>query len=122
MQMARARQGSIINISSAAAQLGSAGRSNYAAAKAGLLGLTRSAARELAGSNIQVNAVCPGFIESRMTEGYNDAKCKDLMRDIPSRRFGNPDDVAEVVGFLASGNATYITGQSISVDGGLYMG
>ncbi len=120
--MARQRRGKIINIASDAGRLGSAGRSNYAAAKAGLAGFSRAIARELAASNVQVNTVSPGFIESRMTAGINEKKKKDLLREIPARRFGTPADVAELVVYLASPAANYITGQEISVDGGLFMG
>ena len=122
MPMARARGGRIVNIASDAGRLGAAGRSNYAAAKAGLVGLTKSAALELASSNVQVNAVSPGFVESKMTEVINDAKRKDLMRRIPARRFGQPEEIAELVAYLCSPLAAYLTGQEISIDGGLYIG
>lgn len=121
MIMARQRQGKIINICSDAGRLGGAGRANYSAAKSGLAGFTRALARELAGSGVQVNAVSPGFIESRMTADINDAKRKELLRAIPARRFGRPEEVAELVAYLATGGG-YITGQEISVDGGLFMG
>ncbi len=122
MIMARQRRGKIINIASDAGRLGGAGRCNYSAAKAGLAGFTRSIARELGGSNIQVNSVSPGFIESRMTADITGPKKNEILRNIPARRFGTPADVAGIVAFLASPAADYITGQEISVDGGLFMG
>ena len=122
MTMARGRWGRVINITSDAGRLGSANRSNYAAAKEGLVGFTRSVARELAGMGVRVNAVSPGFVETAMTAGINDRKRKELLKEIPTRRLGQPQDVAELVAFLASDRADYITGQVISVDGGLFMG
>lgn len=122
MPMARQRWGRIVNMSSDAGRLGSANRSNYAAAKEGLVGLTRSAARELAGLGIRVNAVSPGFIDSAMTATINDKKRQELAKDIPVRRFGRDSEVAELVCFLCSPAVDYITGQVISIDGGLFMG
>lgn len=122
MVMARQRQGRIINVSSDAGRLGGAGRSNYSAAKAGLAGFTKAVARELAGSNIQVNAVSPGYIETPMTADLDESKRKALAREIPGRRLGTPIEVAALIAFLASDAAGYITGQEISVDGGLFMG
>ena len=122
MTMARQRWGRIVNITSDAGRLGSANRSNYAAAKEGLVGFTRSVARELAGVGVRVNAVSPGFIETTMTAGIKDPKRKDILREIPVRRFGRPEEVAALVCFLCGAETDYITGQVISVDGGLFMG
>lgn len=117
--MTRARQGAIINITSIVGLIGNAGQANYAASKAGLIGLTKSVAREVAGRNIRVNAVAPGFIESDMTAELSD-KIKDAMKgQIPMKRFGNPEEVATVVTFLAE--QEYMTGQVLSIDGGMAM-
>ncbi len=122
MPMARQRWGRIVSLASDAGRMGSANRANYAAAKEGLVGLTRSAAREMAGLGIRVNAVSPGFIESPMTANIPPIKMKDILREIPTRRLGKPQDVAVLVAFLCSDEADYITGQVISIDGGLFMG
>ena len=122
MPMARQRWGRIVSLASDAGRMGSANRSNYAAAKEGLVGLTRSAALEMAGLGIRVNAVSPGFIESPMTANIPPVKMKEVLRQIPTRRLGKPQDVAALVAFLCSDEADYITGQVISIDGGLFMG
>lgn len=122
MPMARQRWGRIVNMASDAGRLGAANRSNYAAAKEGLVGLTRSAARELAGVGVRVNAVSPGFIDSAMTAVINDKKRQELCKEIPVRRFGRDSEVAELVCFLCLPTVDYITGQVISIDGGLFMG
>lgn len=122
MVMARQRFGRIVNIASDAGRLGSANRSNYAAAKEGLVGLTRSVAREMAGLGIRVNAVSPGFIETRMVADISEARRKELLKSIPVRRLGRPEEVADVVAFLCTERADYITGQVLFVDGGLFMG
>ncbi|HEY3379498.1 MAG TPA: 3-oxoacyl-ACP reductase family protein [Armatimonadota bacterium] len=120
--MLRLKWGRIINISSDAAHTGDVRRANYAAAKAGLLGLTRALAREVAGQGITVNAICPGMIETELTGGMEDSRREGLLRGIPAGRFGTAEDVAALAAFLASPDAGYITGQDLSVDGGLHMG
>lgn len=119
--MARARWGRIVNISSVAGLVGDASRGNYSAAKAGLLGLTKAVARELGRGGVTVNAVCPGLIESRMVDGMGEARARDLLARIPMRRFGTPQEVASLVRYLVSDEASYITGATITVDGGLAM-
>ena len=120
--MLKARAGRIINVSSISAGLGNAGQSNYAAAKAGMEGFTRSLARELAGRNITVNAVAPGFIDTDMTRAMSPQRRHDLVARIPLGRMGDTRDVAAAVTFLASPRAAYITGQTLHVNGGLLMG
>ncbi|MCK4894632.1 MAG: 3-oxoacyl-[acyl-carrier-protein] reductase [Calditrichia bacterium] len=119
--MIKQRYGRIINIASVVGLIGNPGQANYAASKAGIIGFTKSVARELASRNITVNAVAPGFVETDMTEKLNEQQKETLLRNIPMKRFGRPEDVAKVVGFLSSKDADYITGQVINVDGGMVM-
>jgi 3-oxoacyl-[acyl-carrier protein] reductase len=119
--MSRQRKGRIINITSVVGLMGNAGQANYCSAKAGLIGLTKSAARELAGRNVTVNAVAPGFIESDMTKSLSEDVVKAYLENIPLKRLGSAEDVAAAVAFLASADAAYITGQVLSVNGGMYM-
>ena len=119
--MARQRSGRIINIVSVVGQMGNAGQANYCASKAGLMGLTRSNARELAKRNITVNAVAPGFIATAMTDALPEQKRQELVAQIPLARLGSADDIAYTVLFLASEQAGYITGQVLGVNGGMYM-
>ena len=121
MNMARQRWGRIINMASDAGRMGSANRSNYAAAKEGLVGLTRSIARELAGLGVRANAVSPGFVETNMVSNITDKRRAELYREIPCRRFAKPEEVAALIAFLCSDDADYITGQVISINGGLCM-
>lgn len=113
------RAGRIINLSSVTGVLGNAGQANYAASKAGVIGLTKSMARELASRNITVNAVAPGFIATDMTAAMTEAAKEATLAQIPLKRVGEPKDISETVAFLASDKASYITGQVISVDGGM---
>ena len=118
----KTRRGRIINITSVVGATGNAGQSNYAAAKAGVIGFTRALARELAGRAITVNAVAPGFIDTDMTAGLSDKQRELLLADIPMKRLGTAHDVAAAVAFLASPAAAYITGETLHVNGGMYMG
>ena len=119
--MLRQRAGRIINISSVIGLIGNAGQANYAASKAGLIGFSKSVARELASRGITCNVVCPGFIETDMTKGLSDELSKKLLGEIPLQRLGQPEDIAGVVAFLSSPAASYITGQVLTVDGGMVM-
>jgi 3-oxoacyl-[acyl-carrier protein] reductase len=119
--MMKQRYGRIINITSVVGASGNAGQANYAAAKAGVAGMTRALARELGSRNITVNCIAPGFIETDMTAGLPDAQQKALLAQIPLGHLGKPQDIAHAVSFVASPNASYITGQEIHVNGGMYM-
>ena len=119
--MVKARYGRVVNLSSVVARMGNAGQANYAAAKAGLEGMTRSLAAELAARNITVNAVAPGFIETDMTEALSDAQREEMLKRIPANRLGSVDDVAALVAFLCSDQAGYITGETLKVNGGMYL-
>jgi 3-oxoacyl-[acyl-carrier protein] reductase len=119
--MMRERWGRIINISSLVGQMGNAGQANYAASKAGLIGLTKSIAHEMGSRNITVNSVAPGYVETDMTHGLSPELKEKMLANIPLRRMGRPEDVAAAVRFLASEEAGYITGHVLDVNGGLYM-
>jgi 3-oxoacyl-[acyl-carrier protein] reductase len=119
--MMKQRYGRIINITSVVGSSGNAGQSNYAAAKAGVAGMTRALARELGSRNITVNCIAPGFIETDMTAGLSEVQQKTLLAQIPLGHLGKPQDVAYAVAFLASPQASYVTGQEIHVNGGMYM-
>ena len=119
--MMRPRSGKIINIASIIGLMGNVGQANYAASKAGVIALTKTAAKELAARNVQVNAVAPGYIKTAMTDQLPDAVKEEMLKLIPMKRMGLPEDVANVVFFLASSDSDYVTGQTITVDGGMVM-
>ncbi len=119
--MMKARQGRIINISSVIAATGNAGQSNYAAAKAGMVGFSKSLAREIGSRGITVNVVSPGFIQTDMTDQLSDEQKNNLLNDVPLARLGHVDDIAQAVSYLASSQASYITGHTLHVNGGMFM-
>jgi len=119
--MVRGKWGRIINISSVVALIGNPGQANYCASKAGIIGFTKSVAREYAAKGITANALAPGYIATEMTKALPDAARDALMKQVPAGRQGDPEDVAAAAGFLASEEASYITGQVIAVDGGMTM-
>ena len=119
--MAKQRSGKIVNIASVVGEMGNAGQANYSASKAGVIGLTKTIAREFAQRGININAIAPGYIETPMTEALPEKAKEELKRLIPMERLGKPEDVAEAVLFLVSEESNYITGQVLNVNGGIYM-
>ncbi|WP_158968812.1 3-oxoacyl-ACP reductase FabG [Paraglaciecola sp. L3A3] len=120
--MMKKRKGRIINVGSVVGSTGNAGQANYAAAKAGVIGFSKSMAREVASRGITVNVVAPGFIDTDMTKSLTDEQKASIFKDIPANRLGDPKEIAATVGFLASDSAAYITGETIHVNGGMHMG
>tara|TARA_Y100001936_G_scaffold253254_1_gene316859 strand:- start:14988 stop:15728 length:741 start_codon:yes stop_codon:yes gene_type:complete len=119
--MMAARSGRIINIASIVGSTGNAGQSNYAAAKAGILGLSKSLAREVGSRNITINCISPGFVDTDMTRALSEKQRQELLQHIPLKRLGKPEDIASAVSFLASPSAGYITGATLHINGGMYM-
>lgn len=119
--MMKQRSGRIINMTSIVGVAGNAGQMNYAASKAGVIGMTKSAAKELASRGITVNAIAPGFIQTDMTDALSDKVKEELLSGIPLKRLGQVEEIADLAAFLASGSASYITGQVININGGMYM-
>ncbi len=119
--MLKQKSGKIVNVASIIGIMGNAGQANYAASKAGIIGLTKSTAKEVASRNITVNAIAPGFIETRMTEVLPESVRNEMLKQIPLARFGSPEDVARLVLFLSSDESSYITGQVVQIDGGMVM-
>ena len=119
--MMKKRHGRIVSIGSVVGTMGNAGQTNYAAAKAGLIGFTKSLAREVASRGITVNAVAPGFIETDMTQALNDDQRAGILSQVPANRLGDPKEIAAAVLFLASDEAAYVTGETLHVNGGMYM-
>ncbi|MBA2874025.1 3-oxoacyl-[acyl-carrier-protein] reductase [Thermaerobacillus caldiproteolyticus] len=119
--MMKQRYGRIVNVASVVGVIGNAGQANYVAAKAGVIGLTKTAAKELASRNITVNAIAPGFITTDMTDRLSEDIRTEMLKQIPLARFGEPEDIAKVVAFLVSDAANYMTGQTLHVDGGMVM-
>jgi 3-oxoacyl-[acyl-carrier protein] reductase len=117
----RQRKGSIINISSVVGLMGNKGQANYSASKAGIIGFTKSVAKEYGKRNVRCNAIAPGYIKTRMTDALSDAQKDEIKKSIAIERLGTPDDVANLAVFLAGDNSSYITGEVIKVDGGLYV-
>ncbi len=120
--MMKKRFGRIVNIGSVVGSAGNAGQANYAAAKAGVIGFSKSMAREVASRGITINVVAPGFIDTDMTKALTDDQKEAIFKDIPANRLGEPDEIAATVAFLVSDGAAYITGETIHVNGGMYMG